>query len=474
MGTRQSKAIVLSLACAAQFMVVLDVAIVNVALPAIQRDLGLSRTALQWVIIAYGLMLGGFLLLGGRLADLFGRRRTLLTGLTLFSAASLLAGLADSAGLLIGARAVQGFGAALIPPAALSILAVTFADGAERNRAIGLYGAVTGVSASIGVIASGLLTDSAGWHWVFGINVPIGVLLLATAAVFLPADVVRGRGRFDVAGALTVTGGLLLFVYALNRGADLGWGSATALGLFAGAVLLLAAFVLIERRSRAPLVPRAAVRNRTLVAANLAAFCTFGAFFAFIFLGSLLMQQVLGYSATRTGIAWLATTATSFVAAAVTGGQLVARVGVRRLLVAGQCLLAAAVLLLTRVPAGGHFVTDLLPALLLAGVAGGVAAPAAQIGALSGVPDQLTGLASGLVETAREIGGAVGVAAVSTVLVARTGLAAFHAAFWVLAAVAATGALCAAVGFPRRPARPVGGEPAPSQPPVVTGADVAV
>jgi EmrB/QacA subfamily drug resistance transporter len=457
---------VLVLACTAQFMVVLDVAIVNVALPSIQQDLGIGPNALQWVIIAYGLMLGGFLLLGGRMADLLGRRRILLAGLTLFTLASLLAGVAGSAELLIGARALQGFGAALIPPAALSILAVTFTEGADRNRAVGLYGAVTGVSASVGVIAGGLLTDSAGWHWIFLINVPIGVLLITVAAVFLSGDAGERRGgeRFDVVGAVTVTGGLLLLVYALSRAADVGWGSASTLGLLTASVLLLAAFGLIEARTRSPLLPGAAVRNRTLVGANLSAFFTFGAFFAFIFLGSLLMQRVLGYSPTRTGVAWLATTATSFLAAGITGSKLVAVVGVRRLLVTGQMLLAISVLLLTRIPVGADFATDLLPALLLAGVAGGVAAPAAQIGALSGVTPSMTGLASGLVETTREIGGAVGVAAVSTVLVSRAGVNAFHAAFWVTSAVAALGALTAAVAFPRRPTRNVepGSDPFPA------------
>jgi EmrB/QacA subfamily drug resistance transporter len=468
-----NKGMVLVLACAAQFMVVLDVAVVNVALPSIQQDLGIGKSTLQWVIIAYGLMLGGFLLLGGRMADLLGRRRILLTGLALFSSASLLAGVAGSADLLIGARALQGFGAALIPPAALSILAVTFAEGAERNRALGLYGAVTGVSASVGVLASGLLTQGPGWHWVFLINVPIGVLLIAMAAVFLPADAGgrRRSERFDVAGAVTVTAGLLLLVYALNHGADRGWGSGPTLGLFAASVVLLAAFVRIEARSRSPLVPRSTVRNRTLVAANLSAFFTFGAFFAFIFLGSLLMQQVLGYSPTRTGVAWLATTATSFVAAGITGGKLVKVVGVRRLLVVAQSLLAISVLLLTRIPAGADFATDLLPALLLAGVAGGMAAPAAQIGALSGVTHSMTGLASGLLETMREIGGAVGVAAVSAVLGSRGGVNAFHAAFWVIFAVAALGALTAGIGFPRRTTQQTGPEPAPSIVPIATETD---
>jgi len=472
-----SKGIILLLSCAAQFMVVLDIAIVNVALPSIQKDLGIGQSTLQWIVIAYGLMLGGFLLFGGRMADLLGRRRMLLTGLVLFSSASLLAGLAGSAGLLIGARALQGFGAALIPPAALSLLAVTFPEGAERNRAFGLYGAVAGISASVGVIASGLLTDGPGWRWVFFINVPVGVLLIAMAAIFLAADAPDGRRseRFDVAGAVTVTGGLLLLVYALNRGAAFGWGSASTLGLFAASVVMLSAFVRIEARSRSPLVPGSAVRNRTLVAANLSAFFIFGAFFAFLFLGSLFMQQVLGYSPTRTGVCWLATSATSFFAAAITGSKLVAVVGVRRLLVAGLSLFAISALLLTRVHAGGNFATGLLPALVLAGVAGGLSAPAAQIGALSGVANSLTGLASGLVETMREIGGAVGVAAVSTVLVSRAGeiagaagpaargLAAanaFHAAFWVVFVVAALGALTAAVAFPRRTTQEPG--PAPS------------
>lgn len=276
MATRAqtSKGVVLALTCAAQFMVVLDIAIVNVALPSIQQDLGIEQSTLQWIVIAYGLMLGGFLLLGGRMADLLGRRRMLLTGLTLFSSASLLAGVAGSAELLISARALQGFGAALLPTAAISILAVTFAEGAERNRALGIFGAVAGVSASVGVIASGLFTDGPGWRWVFFINVPIGILLIAMAATFLPVDARdrRRSERFDVAGAVTVTGGLLLFVYALNRGADFGWGSGSTLGLFAASVVMLSAFVRIEARSRSPLVPGSSLRNRTLVAANLSAF----------------------------------------------------------------------------------------------------------------------------------------------------------------------------------------------------------
>src|SRR6201986_1182656 len=225
------KGVILLLSCAAQFMVVLDVAIVNVALPSIQRDLGIGQSTLPWIVVAYGLILGGFLLLGGRMADLVGRRRMLLTGLALFSSDSLLAGVAGSAGLLIGARALQGFGAAMVAPAALSILAVTFAEGAERNRALGIYGAVTGISASAGVIASGLLTAGPGWRWVFFINVPLGVLLIAMSAIFLPLDA-RGRLRkepCDIAGTAAGTAGLTPLVYALDRGAESCWGAGPVL-----------------------------------------------------------------------------------------------------------------------------------------------------------------------------------------------------------------------------------------------------
>ena len=452
MSVRNStRGVVLALVCAAQFMVVLDIAIVNVALPSIQQDLGVSQSTLQWVVIAYGLMLGGFLLFGGRLSDLLGRRRILLTGLTLFSSASLLAGLAQSSGLLIAARGLQGFGAALVAPAALSILAVTFSEGQERNRALGIFGAVGGTSASVGVIASGLLTDGPGWRWVFFINVPVGLALIALAATFLSADRAEGRtGRFDVAGATTVTGGLLLLVYALSRGADDGWTTASTLLLFAAAAALLVAFVRIEARSSAPLVPASVLRNRTLVAANLSAFFTFAAFFSFIFGATLLMQQVLGYSATKTGLSWLATSATAFVASALAGARLVALVGVRRLLVTGLTLLAVAMLWLARVPSDAAYVADLLPAFLLAGVAIGLCAPSAQIGALSGVTDSASGLASGLVETMREIGGAAGVAAVSTVLISQAGLDGFQTAFVLIAIIGALGALTAAVAFERR------------------------
>jgi len=318
--------------------------------------------------------------------------------------------------------------------------------------------------------------------------VPVGVLLVAMAAIFLTADGPRRleRERFDVTGAVTVTAGLLLLVYAFSRASDYGWSSGSTLGLLAASLVMLSAFVGLEARSRSPLVPGSAVRNRTLVAANLSALFLFGAFFSFIFLGSLLMQQVLGYSPTRAGVAWLATTLTSFFAAAIAGAKLVGVVGVRRLLVGGFSLLAIAALLLTRVPVGAHYAIDLLPALILAGLAGGMSAPAIQIGALSGVPHSMTGLAGGLVETLREIGGGVGVAAVATVLVSRIGeipaaanptahtLAAtnaFHTAFWVMFVVAALGALTAAVAFPQNGTQDVEFEPTPSHDLIVPGSN---
>jgi EmrB/QacA subfamily drug resistance transporter len=468
------KPMVLALACAAQFMVVLDIAIVNVALPTIQRDLDVGQSTLQWVVIAYGLLLGGFLLLGGRAADLLGRRRMLLAGMTIFSAASLVAGIAQSSGVLIGARGFQGFGAALVVPAALSIVAVTFSEGEERNRALGIFGAIGGGAGSVGVIASGLLTDGPGWRWVFFINIPVGILLIGVAAIVLAPDRGgRGTRSFDLAGATTVTGGLLLLVYGLNRGAEDGWTSTTTLLAFAAAASLLAAFLRIEAKSRAPLVPAAAVKSRTLVAANLSAFFAFGSLFSFIFLGTLLMQQVLGYSATKTGVAWLATSGTAFLGSAVAGAQLVGRVGVKRLLVTGLTLIALGMLWLARVPTDASYLSDLLPAFLFAGVGIGLCAPSAQIGALSGVSESTSGLASGLVETMREIGGAAGVAAVSTALVSRAGLDGFRAAFVVILGFAVLGALIAGFAFERR-TRPVAEDAAVLRPPVPEGELVPV
>ncbi|WP_217428067.1 MFS transporter [Microlunatus speluncae] len=442
--------LVLGLACAAQAVISLDMAIVAVALPSIQTDLGVGPGAVQWVMVAYGLLLGGFLLFGGRLVDQLGRRRIFVAGLTAFTVASLLAGTAQHAAVLIGARAVQGFGAALIAPAALSLLAVTFAEGQERNRAFGFFGAVGGVAASVGVVASGLLTAGPGWRWAFLINLPVGIAMIILALVFLPADRPgRRTARLDVAGATTVTGGLLLFVYALHHGSGHGWLSLSTLALFAASVALLIIFARIEARSPAPLVPPSTWRNRSLVITNLTAFLATCGFLAFIFTGSLLMQQVLGYSPLLAGLAWLATTAT-ILPVAMIGGRLAGLVGVRTLLLVGLALFAAAALWLTRIPADGNFAIDLLPAFLAAGIGFGLCEPALQISALSGVSEEDTGLASGLIETMREVGGAAGVAVVATVLVAGGGLAGFHLAFAVIGGLIILAVITAVVGFTRR------------------------
>ncbi|RZQ59728.1 MFS transporter [Amycolatopsis suaedae] len=441
----------LVLACAAQAMVGLDIAIVNVALPSIQRDLRVSQSSVQWVVVAYGLLLGGFLLAGGRVTDLLGRRRVLLAGLGLFTAASLLAGVAHHGGVLITARGLQGLGGALIAPAALSLVAVTFREGRERNRALGIFGAVGGLAGTVGVVASGLIAAGPGWRWAFFINVPAGIVLIVLAATGLAADrAARRSGRLDLAGAGAATAGLLAFVYALHHASTHGWTTGSTLAWFVAAGVLLAAFGWIEKRAPAPLVPGRVLRNRPLVVANVTAFLAFGAFFSFIFLGSLLMQQELGYSATETGLAWLATTMTEFATASAVG-RLTAAVSVRCLLVVGLSLLTAAMVWLTRVPAGADYLTDLLPAFLLAGLGFGLCGPSVQIGALSGVTEAESGLASGLIETMREIGGAAGVAAVSAVLVAGSGLGGFHAALGAIGVLAALGAIVAAAGF--RPAR---------------------
>lgn len=444
---RVRRGLVLALACAAQGMVGLDMAIVNVAMPSIQSDLGVSRGALQWIVVAYGLLLGGFLLFGGRLTDQLGRRRIFLTGVIIFSGASLLAGSAQHGGVLIAARSFQGFGAALIAPAALSLLAVTFTEGRERNRALGIFGAVGGASGSVGVVASGLLTAGPGWRWAFLINVPAGLVFIVVALAFLVPDRPGDRTtRLDVTGASTVTGGLLLFVYALHHASTHGWISASTLLLFVAAVMLFGLFARTEARSAAPLVPATIRRNRGLMIANLTALLANSACLSFIFIGSLLMQQGLGYSPIKTGIAWLATTAT-MVPVAMSGARLSARMNMRWLLIAGLSLFAVGALWLTRIPADASYVTGVLPAFLCAGIGFGLAGPALQIGALAGVSAADSGLASGLVETMREIGGAAGVAAVSTVLVSGTGLSGFHTGFVVTAVLAVSGVATAIVAF---------------------------
>jgi EmrB/QacA subfamily drug resistance transporter len=404
-----------------QFMVVLDVAIVNVALPSIQQSLDFSVENLQWVTSAYALTFGGFLLLGGRVADLMGRRRVFMSGMLLFGVASLAAGLAPSSETLIGARALQGLGAAIISPAALSILTTTFAEGSERNKALGIWGAVSGMGGAAGVLMGGILTDLVGWEWIFFINVPIAMGVVALSPRLLLESRAAGLGRrFDIAGAATVTGGLVLLVYGLVGTNQHGWTSARTLGLFASAAALIAAFVVIESRTRQPLLPLRLFRSGTLTGANAAGLLLGSSIFSMFFFLSLYMQDVLGYSALRTGFAYLLVATTIIVSAAVSQ-SLVTRIGPRRVLASGMGLLAMGLLWFTQVSVGGSYLVDLAPGFLLTGVGLGFAFVPDTIAALSGVEERDAGMASGLINTSQQIGGAVGVAALVTVATTRTG-----------------------------------------------------
>jgi EmrB/QacA subfamily drug resistance transporter len=411
--------VVLALVCGAQFMVVLDIAIVNVALPSMQADLGLAQSDLQWVVITYGIVLGGFLLLGGRAADLLGRRLVLLAGLGLFTVSSLTAGLSGSLGQLVASRAGQGLGAALASPAALSILVSTFPEGPRRNKALGIFGAVGGSAASIGVILSGILTTGPGWEWIFFVNVPVGAVLVALVGRLVPAGA-RSRSRqADIPGALAVTAGLMAIVYAINNSVDHGWSSGTTAGFLTAGTGLLALFVVIERHAAAPLLPLSMFRRPTLVAANLVAALVFGSFFATIFQASLFMQQVLRYSALRTGVAYLAIAAVSLVVAGAIAAKLIGRMGVAWTLAAGQTASAAGLLLLARAPVDATYWADLFPGFVLVGAGMGFSLPAAQVAAFIGIEPEVSGLAGGMVETAREVGGALGTAVVAAIAIAR-------------------------------------------------------
>lgn len=470
-GKIPHKNLTLFLTSFSAFMVVVDVAIVNVALPTMQRQLHMSTSTIQWVVIAYGLLFGSFLLLGGRLGDVFGRRRMLLTGLTLFTLASLSAGLSHTTALLIGSRAMQGFGASLIAPSALALLAAAFPEGRERNNALGVYGAVGGIAASIGVMGGGFLTDGPGWRWIFFINVPIGIFLTILSARSFPRDEVdKGEHHLDANTAIAATAGLLLLIYALNRGTDYGWGAASTLGLFGGAAALLGLFVWLERRSNAPLVLFDVLReNRVMRAANLTGLLALGGFFGFIFLTTLFMQEQFGYTALHAGVAWLVLTLTGFFAAGLNGAKLAHTVGPKRLLPFGLLSITAAALLLARVPVDMHFMRDMVPAFLLGGLSIGLVAPSVQISGLTGATHRTFGFASGFAETMRELGGVIVIAAISTTLVSRIKTAslihnptayrlatlhAFHSAYLVIATAGAIGFFVALIAFRGTPAVP--------------------
>ena len=454
--------IALAVIVTAQFMVVLDVAIVNVALPTIKTDLHFSEESLQWVVTAYSILFGGVLLLGGRMADLLGRRRLFMIGLGLFTITSLLDGLAWSEGSLIAFRSLQGLGAALLAPAALSILMTTFAEGRERNLALGVWGAVSGSGGAAGVLLGGALTSAFSWSWIFFINVPVGTLvLLASPRLLKESRAGLAHRHYDLPGAASITGGLMLLVYTMTRAVQHGWGNVETIALITASIALIAAFVVIELRSAAPLLPMRMFRLRTLTGSNIAGFLLGAAVFSQFFLLTLYMQQVLHYTAIQTGVAYITLTFAVIVFANV-AQALSLRVGIRRVLPVGLLLSAVALVLYARAPVHGQYFWDLFPGFLIGGIGLALGFIPLTIGALAGVRHDDAGVASGLVNTSQQIGGAIGVAAATTIaatstsnylgvhpgVLATSGAALTHGfatAFYALAAVAALGAVLAAV-----------------------------
>jgi EmrB/QacA subfamily drug resistance transporter len=473
--THSRKWFALALLSAVQFMVVLDIAIVNVALPSIQVDLGFSQENLQWVISAYALFFGGFLLLGGRAADLLGRRRIFLAGTIVFTVSSLLAGLAWSEGSLIGARAFQGLGAAVITPAALSILSTTFTEGRERNIALGVWGAVGGFGAAAGVLMGGVLTSALSWSWIFFVNVPVGLTALVLTPVLLKESRDASVRSFDAFGAVLVTSGLSSLVYAITQAGTHGWLSDRTVPFLVGSAVLLAGFLGWEIRHPEPLMRLGILRIKTVSGANVAGFILGTATFSLFLMLTLYMQNVLGYSPMRTGVAYLAVAGTAIFTSAI-AAQLVTRIGVKPALLIGMTSLTAGLLYFTQVSVGGSYLGDLLPGFLLIAVGLGFSFVPISIAALAGIQPAEAGLASGLINTTQQIGGALGIAALSSIATSRTSdalangstqasafVTGFHGAFWAGVIIAGVG-IVAALTLIRRDdleAQPVlEGEPA--------------
>jgi EmrB/QacA subfamily drug resistance transporter len=412
--------VVLVLICLAQFMVILDATIVNVALPSIQQDLHLSEGSLQWLVNAYTLVFGGFLLLGGRLGDLLGRKRVFLVGLVIFTGASLLDGLASSEGVLVASRALQGLGAALISPAALSIIATTFAEGAERAKALAVWAAIAIGGSAVGLILGGVLTQYFSWPWIFFVNVPVGIAAFLLSLRLIPEsrDVLEHRS-YDLAGAATVTGGLMALVYAIVDAQSAGWTSAKTLGFFALAVVLLAGFVAVELRTTAPLVRLSIFRIRSLLTANITMFLAMSGMFAMFFFNTLYIQEVLGYGPLKAGLAFLPFTAGVMISAGL-ASQFAPRLGVRRVAAAGMLLAAGGLALLTQLPVHGSYATNVLPSILLSSLGMGAVFMPLTLIATTGLDDDDQGLASGLFNTSQQIGGALGLAVLSTLAASRT------------------------------------------------------
>jgi EmrB/QacA subfamily drug resistance transporter len=452
-AARDKRWIALALLCVAQFVVVLDASIVNVALPTIGEALDFSESNLPWVVNAYVLTFGGFLLLGGRLADLLGRRRVFMFGLVLFAIASLAGGLASNSGQLIAARAVQGLGAAILSPAALSIVATTFRDGAERNKALGIWGAVAGSGGAAGVLLGGVLTETLGWEWVLWVNVPIGIV----AALIAPSLIAETRAEdevrhFDVAGATTITLSLSALVFGLLDAESAGWGSAQTIATLVASAVLLAAFVAIERRSRAPLVPFSIFRVRTITGANVVGTLVGASLFSMFFFISLYMQQVLGYSPIKAGLSYLPL-AVSIILSAGIASQLVTKIGFKPILATGMALIAAGLVWFSQISVDGTFLADILGPSLLAAVGLGFAFVPVTIAAVSGIEDREQGLASGLINTSQQVGGALGLAILAAVANGIIGsshdpaklVEGFQAAFMVGAVFAALGLIATLV-----------------------------
>jgi EmrB/QacA subfamily drug resistance transporter len=449
--------IALGVLAVAQFMVVLDASIVNVALPSIQRALHFSESSLQWVVNAYTLAFGGFLMLGGRAADLFGRRRLFIVGLGLFSAASLFGGFAQSSGWLIAARALQGLGAAIVSPAALSIVTTTFTEGAERNKALGIWGALAGAGGAVGVLMGGMLTEWAGWEWVLFVNVPIGLAAALAAPRYVRESRTHERTSLDIAGAVTVTGGLVALVYALVDAHDAGWTSFQTLGLLALSALLLASFVVTELRTRYPLMPLTIFRNRNVASADAVALMVGASLFSMFFFISLYLQQVLGDSALEAGLSYLPL-AFAIIFSAGGASQLVTKVGPKPVLVSGLTFTTIGLVLFTQISPDGSYLGDVLVPSVIVAVGLGLSFVSLTITAMSGVTHHEAGLASGLLNTAQQVGGALGLAVLSSVAASQISDSSSHgagaltdgfsSAFAVGAGFAALGVVLALVAVP--------------------------
>jgi EmrB/QacA subfamily drug resistance transporter len=412
--------LVLVLICMAQFMVILDATIVNVALPSIQRDLDLSEANLQWIINSYTLVFGGFLLLGGRAGDLLGRKAVFLVGLVIFTVASLLNGLANSEGMLIGFRALQGLGAALISPAALSIISTTFAEGKERARALGVWAAIAVGGSAVGLVLGGALTQALSWPWIFFVNVPVGIVVFFLALRLVPESKdEHAHKSYDVPGAVAITGGLMSLVYAIVSAETDGWTSAKTLIFFAVAIVLHVAFIVIEQRSAEPLVRLSIFRVRSLLTANVGMFLVASGMFAMFFFNTLYIQRVLGYGPLKAGVAFLPFTAGIMISAGIASG-LATRIGVRPVAGVGMALTILGMLYFGRMPVDGAYATDVLPGIALASLGMGAVFMPLTLVATTGLEDEDQGLASGIFNTSQQIGGALGLAILSTIAAGQT------------------------------------------------------